>query len=60
MANAQVKVQLIPHARVHYLAVAGYRYMVQTRNQGRNVEHILNTGNVQRETVEAPKTPETI
>ncbi|CAC5403592.1 unnamed protein product [Mytilus coruscus] len=38
MANAQVRVQLIPHARGHYLAVAGYRYCVKTRKQGRDAE----------------------
>lgn len=31
MANAQVRVQLIPHARDHYLAVANYRYFAKTR-----------------------------
>ncbi|CAC5390398.1 unnamed protein product [Mytilus coruscus] len=38
MANAQVRVQLIPHARGHYLAVAGYGYCVKTRKQGRDAE----------------------
>ncbi|CAC5403052.1 unnamed protein product [Mytilus coruscus] len=38
MENAQVRVQLIPHARGHYLAVAGYRYCVKTRKQGRDAE----------------------
>ena len=40
MANAQVRVELIPHARGHYLAVAGYRYRVKTRKQGRDAELI--------------------
>ena len=38
MANAQVRVQLIPHARGHYLSVAGYRYSVKTRKRGRDAE----------------------
>ncbi|VDH96256.1 Hypothetical predicted protein [Mytilus galloprovincialis] len=38
MANAQVREQLIPHARGHYLAVAVYRYCVKTRKQGRDGE----------------------
>ena len=38
MANTQVRVELIYHARGHYLAVAGYRYIVKTRKQGRDAE----------------------
>ena len=40
MANTQVRVELIHHARGHYLAVAGYRYIVKTRKQGRDTELI--------------------
>ena len=40
MANTQVRVELIYHARGHYLAVAGYRYIVKTRKQGRDAELI--------------------
>ena len=36
MANAQVRVELIPHATGHYFVVAGYIYMVKTRKQDRN------------------------
>ena len=38
MVNVQVKEQFIPHARGQYLAVAGYRYSVRTRKQGRDAE----------------------
>jgi RNase H-fold protein (predicted Holliday junction resolvase) len=40
MANTQVRVELIHHARGHYLAVAGCRYMVKTRKQGKDSELI--------------------
>jgi hypothetical protein len=40
MVNTQVRVELIYHARGHYLAVAGYRYIVKTRKQGRDAELI--------------------
>jgi hypothetical protein len=40
MANTQVRVELIYHARGHYLAVAGYRYIVKTGKQGRDAELI--------------------
>jgi len=40
MANAQVRVKLIHHARGQYLAVAVYRYIVKTRKQGRDAELI--------------------
>ena len=40
MANAQVRVQFIPHARGQYLADAGYRYSVRTRRQDRDAELI--------------------
>ena len=40
MANTQVRVDVIHHARGHYLAVAGYRNMVKTRKQGRGAELI--------------------
>ena len=40
MTNTQVRVELIHHARGHYLAVAGYRYMVKTRKQVKDSELI--------------------
>ena len=40
MANTQVRVELIYHVRCHYLAVAGYRYIVKTRKQDRDAELI--------------------
>ena len=39
-SNAHVRVELIPHTSCHYLAVAGYRHMVKTREQGRIAELI--------------------
>ena len=39
-ANAQLRVDYIPHAKGHYLAVNGYRYVVKTKKQGRDAELI--------------------
>ena len=40
MVNTQVRDELIHHAVGHYLAVAGYRYMVKTRKRGIDAELI--------------------